>query len=195
MKFKLEIFSKFTGIFITGKTAAKGKKLPRFNRPQNHRLLRCSSAVLDGSNSQKMSEQRSPEEIANGYGMCSCKRFTCPISWIQALSYYIYNNLKVVDALKSIMEGTATSNIRGFSPGSDYGSSTSYSDSSESPSQSEDTSLSVDTTSVSSMNVRYPPTPPIQTFRRHPPSPSLPARRSTSSVQRRGYVLYDEMII
>ncbi|KAK9214739.1 hypothetical protein WN944_006738 [Citrus x changshan-huyou] len=101
----------------------------------------------------------------------------------------------VVDALKSIMEGTATSNIRGFSPGSDYGSSTSYSDSSESPSQSEDTSLSVDTTSVSSMNVRYPPTPPIQTFRRHPPSPSLPARRSTSSVQRRGYVLYDEMII
>lgn len=97
------------------------------------------------------------------------------------------------------MEGTATSNIRGFSPSSDYGSSTSYCDSSESPSDSpsqyEDTSFSVDTTSVSSMNVRYPPTPPIQTFRRHPLSPPLPARRLTSSAQRRGDVLYDEMII
>lgn len=77
MKFKQGIFPKFTGIFVTGETAAKGKKLPRFNRPQNHRLLRCSSAVLDGSNSQKMSEQRSSEEITNGYSMCSCKRFVC----------------------------------------------------------------------------------------------------------------------
>ncbi|KAH7547673.1 hypothetical protein JRO89_XS14G0001000 [Xanthoceras sorbifolium] len=103
----------------------------------------------------------------------------------------------VVDALKYIMEGSATCNIRGFSPAQSDSISSSLADSSESQCDNESSSVQMQS---------------IRPFQRLPPSPTVPSSSSGRSTahnmggeevvnkkrdisQVKSKLLYDEMVL
>ncbi|KAK1564754.1 hypothetical protein Q3G72_010861 [Acer saccharum] len=93
----------------------------------------------------------------------------------------------VVDALKYIMEGSATCNIRGFSPAQSDSICSSFPDSSESQCDDDDESTSGQSTSQMGERNNLP-LPPNQQFRRLPPStpvvPSVSSGRSVSTCKK-----------
>ncbi|KAK1577468.1 hypothetical protein Q3G72_022016 [Acer saccharum] len=109
----------------------------------------------------------------------------------------------VVDALKCIMEGSATCNIRGFSPAQSDSNCSSFPGSSESQCDDDDESTSVQSTSQMGERNNLP-LPPNQQFQRLPPSPPLPSVSSGRSISTRkkqdisrdrSDLLYDKMVL
>ncbi|KAK3228657.1 hypothetical protein Dsin_000538 [Dipteronia sinensis] len=107
----------------------------------------------------------------------------------------------VVDALKYIMEGSATCNIRGFSPAQSDSICSSLLDSPEWQCDDDEESSSVQSTSQ--MGERNLPLPPNQQFQRLPPSPPVPSVSSGRSISTRKKpdisrdrnLLYDKMVV